>query len=455
MISLFLSLAFFSAGYAQGENNNETAKAVDLFNQGQDAHEKSDYKTAVELYRKALEILPEFPEAEFQLGVALQMLGQTEEAAGAFRRALELREDWTLPMIGLGLILVQEGRFEQAEKLLERALELEELNPPALVALVDLRLKTNASQEELRKLLSRIQILTSKARPTASLWAARASLERALGDLPAAKQSVSRALALAPTNQSALAEKAEIELTGNDYQSALETAQTLQKLAPGSIGAGFLLARALVANGRTGEALKILDEIKNPTAEIKQFRAKVIDDTKTDVSELEKKLENDPKNLIVLGRLCSLLRTENPLSAVQYCRRAMEADPQNLEFVIGYGAALVQARQFEAAVDLFRKVIEFAPDNYTARANLGVAFFQLKRFPEAKTQYLWLAEKQPDLAITYYFLGIIYDQLREYANAWANYQQFLRLADAEKNKLEIEKVNLRLPVLQRQLKNKN
>ena len=37
-------------------------------------------------------------------------------------------------------------------------------------------------------------------------------------------------------------------------------------------------------------------------------------------------------------------------------------------------------------------------------------------------------------------------------DAMANYQLYLRLADPEANKLDIEKVNLRLPQLQKLLK---
>jgi len=39
-------------------------------------------------------------------------------------------------------------------------------------------------------------------------------------------------------------------------------------------------------------------------------------------------------------------------------------------------------------------------------------------------------------------------------DAMANYQQFLKIADSNEFKLEIEKVNLRLPVLQKQIKEK-
>ncbi len=85
-------------------------------------------------------------------------------------------------------------------------------------------------------------------------------------------------------------------------------------------------------------------------------------------------------------------------------------------------------------------------------ANLATALFQLKKYEEAIPEFFWLAEKQPDLPITYYFLAISHDSLGKYMDAMANYQQFLRIADANENKLEIEKVNLRLPGLQKLIK---
>ena len=97
---------------------------------------------------------------------------------------------------------------------------------------------------------------------------------------------------------------------------------------------------------------------------------------------------------------------------------------------------------------------KFAPDNFTVHTNLATALFQLKRLPEAKTEYLWLLEKQPDLVIAYYLLGITHDQLGEYLDAMANYQLFIKRADPVQNKLEIEKVNLRLPGLQKLIKDK-
>jgi len=83
--------------------------------------------------------------------------------------------------------------------------------------------------------------------------------------------------------------------------------------------------------------------------------------------------------------------------------------------------------------------------------NLATALFQLKRYNEAKVQFQWITGKQPDNVVAYYFLAIAHDELSEYGDAMANYQIFLRKADPKTNQLEIDKVNLRLPVLQRQL----
>ncbi len=452
IFALWLSLAGVSLCAAQ--EDKESGDAVEIFNQGQDAHEKGNLKGAIELYQKALEIIPEFPEAEYQLGVAYLTLNKSDEAEKSFRRAIELREDWSLPMTSLGSLLVQKNQFPEAEKVLSKAIELDEMNSPAYVALTDLRLKSKASPETLKELLTKLQFLTSKAKPTAAIWSARAAVERNLGDNAAAKMSVNRSLLIEPSNKSALAEQIEIELSENDLSGALENAVKLNKIALDNPNFKYLLARVYAENGKTEESLKVLDSIANPTAEMSALRDKINANSTGNVADLEKLLENEPKNALVLGRLCTVLRTENPLKALDYCKRASAADPNNLNYVIGFGAALVQAKQFESAVSIFKKITAIAPDNYTAHANLAIALFQLKRLPEAKNEYLWIAEKQPDLAITYYFLGIIYDTLTEYLDAAANYQQFQRLADPEKNKLEIEKVNLRMPSLQKLIKDK-
>ena len=444
--------AFSLSSICIAQEKNEDPDPVKLFYQGQEAHEKGELQTALKFYDEAIKIIPEFPEAEYQRGTALLSLGKKDDAEKAFRRALELRQDWTLPMTSLGALLLQENKFAEAEKLLTKAAESDDKNFLAFSALTELRIKTKANINVLKELLGKIQILTGKANPTASVWAARAALENALGDKTAAKASLSRAFEIEPKNKAALMQRAEIALVEGDKTTATKIVETLFQIAPNAADTKILQARIYAAGANTDEALKILDSIENPAPDILALRDKIAVTGSINVEDLEKHLKQDDRNTVVLGRLCTLLRKENPAKALDYCRRASEAEPTNLNHAIGYGAALVQAQKYENAVTLFRRLLQISPDNYITHANLATALFQLKKYEEAITEFFWLAEKQPDLPITYYFLAISHDNLGKYMDAMANYQQFLKIADANENKLEIEKVNLRIPGLQKLIK---
>jgi len=442
------ALIFFTSTVALCQDEEEPSDvAIALFNKGQDAHEKGDLLLAAENYEKALRIIPDFPEAELQRGNAYQALGKLDEAEAAFLRAVELREDWSLAIANLGSVLVRKGRFADAEKYLTKAIDLDELNFPAYAAMTELRLKTKAPQAVLTDLLVKLRGLTAKANPTASIWASRAALESAVGDRNTAKSSLVKALQLEPRNQFALSESADLALADSDPATADEYVKRLEAIAPQSESTKGRRARVLVAQGKPGEALALLNSISKPGAEIADLISQLRSAATTDPADLEKQLALNPKSSALLSKLCIVYRTSDPAKALDYCRRASEASPESVQPVIGYAAALVQAKQYAEAVVVLRRLIAIAPDNSTARANLATALFQLKRYAEAKVEFRWLVDHRPDQAITYYFLGIVHDHLLEFADAAANYQQFLRLADPESSKLEIEKVNLRLPAV--------
>ena len=305
---LFLAILAFGAFAVSAQedgDDDKSGEAVALFNQGQDAHEKGDFVAAIKFYDDALKIVPEFPEAEYQRGTAFLSLKKYDEAEKAFRHALELREDWTLPMAQLGSLLVGKNNFEEAEKLLVKAAADDEMNFLAYSALTELRLKMKATPEVLRELLGKIQPLTSKANPTASIWAARAALENNLGDRKSAKQSLSRALLLEPGNSFALSENIEIELAESDFKSALADAKNLVKSNPASTNSNLILARVYNAGGNNDEALKVLDALDQTDAKVIEFKTKLAASDSASVEDLEKLLAENPKNSSVLGRLCT------------------------------------------------------------------------------------------------------------------------------------------------------
>lgn len=433
------------------ENGSTDSDAVALFNRGQDLHEKGDLKGAIDLYRQTLKLLPEFPEAELQLGNAYLAQGNFEEAESAFRRSVELREDWTLALACLGSILVTNAKFAEAEPILLKAIKLDELNFPAYAAITELRIATNASKPVLRDLLNAVSSLTEKAKPTAAIWASRGALENALGDHSAAFSSALRALQVDRESTSAMTVAAAASLALGDPTRAEEYVARIEAAGRRSGTTQLLRAQILAASGKTDDAVALIDAMPSKSKAAVEFRERLRVEATENPADLEKRLVADPTDAAVLGRLCNLYRASSPAKAMQYCRSAYEREPSNISHAIGFAGALVQAKLYLQAIDLLREISKTSPDNSTVRANLATALFQLKRYPEAKGEFRWLIEHQPNLTTAYYFLAVSHDHLNEYLDAMANYQEYLRRADPVKDALEIDRIRLRLPTLQRQL----
>src|SRR5437762_10501513 len=90
---------------AQDDPTNGETDPINLFERGQDAHAKSDYKKAIELYDAAIKLKPDFPEAEFQRAMALLATNRKDEAIKGFDRAIALRPEWPLAYAKFGTFL--------------------------------------------------------------------------------------------------------------------------------------------------------------------------------------------------------------------------------------------------------------------------------------------------------------------------------------------------------------
>jgi tetratricopeptide (TPR) repeat protein len=126
-------------------------------------------------------------------------------------------------------------------------------------------------------------------------------------------------------------------------------------------------------------------------------------------------------------------------------------EPTVPDYAVGYAAALVRARRFTEAIGILVQVLKINPQNYAAHTNLGTALYEAKRYSEAISEFEWVLSSKPEVVVAHYFIATSHDYLGEYPEALAAYEKFLASADPKTNQLEIEKVKLRLPGLQRQI----
>ena len=76
----------------------------------------TSWTNPLSLYRKALEIDPNYQDALHGLGMALFNHGRLDEAAEAAKRLIEIDSDDVLAHTSLSMIYQAQGRIEDAEK---------------------------------------------------------------------------------------------------------------------------------------------------------------------------------------------------------------------------------------------------------------------------------------------------------------------------------------------------
>src|SRR5207248_1747952 len=120
-------------------------------------------------------------------------------------------------------------------------------------------------------------------------------------------------------------------------------------------------ARMLIADGKTQDAAKLLASIQSPSPETAKLAQSVALSEERSPEVLEKVLTQQPNDPFILGKLCSAYRVSAPDRALDYCRRAVDAQPSNINFAIGFGAALLQAKRYEDAVTVLKRLLVAAP----------------------------------------------------------------------------------------------
>lgn len=101
-------------------------EAQQEFEKGRAALSLKDTKQALGHLERAVELYPDFFEAQLLLGTTYASERRPKEAEGALSRALELKPESAAALFALGDLYRREKRYPEAEKALDRGLKLDE-----------------------------------------------------------------------------------------------------------------------------------------------------------------------------------------------------------------------------------------------------------------------------------------------------------------------------------------
>jgi cellulose synthase operon protein C len=445
-------------------------KAAALFEAGQEAHAAGKLEEAAKFYSQALELDSSLWQAEFQRAAAYFSLNRLPEAASSINKVLEQLKEFAdspdLKQVAAkahtlrGEIAFAGNQLSDADAAFRRALELDAQHKRAHSGLAQVLLANDRVAEAITSAKAAIAAGDDSALIYALLG--HAQFRNKSND--EALISLTEALKREPNNAEALRDRAEVFLARNDASRAMADLKNL--LAVAKSGATmFRLASLHRAAKQYDEATALYQQIAEAEPTNQEARTALaeilIESGKSEnaIAQLEALIKAEPNRADLRSQLATLLVVNQPGKALQQYQAAAKLAPNNPNYVIGAASALVKMKRFDEAIATLKPVLSQTLQEeqmYTARANFATALFELNDYPNAAREYIWLLDylakrgERKKTAVTTYLLGVCFDKFGDFEQALKAYQQFLSLATSEQQ-LEVEKVKLRLPSLQRQI----
>ena len=350
--------------------------------QGIAAQETGKFQDAERLYRAILQVQPDHPDANHNLGVLFVSAGNLLEGIPLFKLALRsnprVEQTW-LSYIGA---LIQLGHLEEAER-----------------ALVE-GAKSGLSAE-------RVQVLSQQV---------RAAVPRSAGKSKQTRRLSEKRKRLAEKKKTRK-RKAQGNLSGvapsQDQINCL-----FENYNAGKLAEAERLAESLSRHFPTHPlAWKVLGALLNQSGKLIES-----------LTAMEKSVELSPNDAETHGNLGATLLELNRLDDAEISlRRAIAVNPHLVEAHNNLGATLQELGRLNEAKESLSQAIMLRPDFAKAHNNLGNTLQKLGRLNESEASLREAISLEPDYAEAHSNLGTTLQKLGKLDDAAESYRQAVQL----------------------------
>ena len=454
--SIFLSsipLHVVTAQSSRALSANSQRSAAESFDEGQNAQQRGDLNSAVKLYTAAVTSDPSLYQAYYQRATALLALGRENEAEADLRKVTQMEPKFARAHRALGQIWSDRGQTEAASRELGKAIELEPKITGTRIYYASALLKLGKPAEALEHLRAAIELHEEVPLAYSLLGVA----EERLGKQTEAFADYSHAIELDASNATAHEGRARLFEAQGETGKAIEEYSVAYRSQP-SRDAAIRLAGLHRKAGQLQAAIqlyrRLLLERPDDLSSRMEMAYLMAENGQADDAEKEiaRVVAARPTDSVLLTKAGDFFFKERPAAAVEYYRRAIEANPKDNNARVQLGASLVRSMQFEPSLPILAEAISREPNNYAPHASLATALFKLKQYPDAAREFIWIIRARPEVPASYFFLAISLDHLGDCEQANKSYLEFMRRADAVANKNEIEEARTRSVALQRLIK---
>lgn len=368
--------------------------------------EKKQYAQGEEKLQALMAAQGKNPQAWFDLGFAQSHLGKTQEAISSYQKAVELAPDWFEANLNLGGDLAQSGNRAAAVTVLKHAVELKPTSGGqqavggAWLSLAQVMEEDGSDPKGAAAAYDKAAELNPAAGVDLALRAG--SLLEKAGDLAGAEEHYRKAAATG--NARAMAQLIDLLRAQKRYTEAETWLNKYVAQNPQDAVARAQLAQLLAADGKSEEAIAILEAAGTASGDPKIRRA-----------------------------LASLYLEEKQYDkAAKILQDLVQGNLGDAQLHWDFGSVLLHQHKYPEAEKELLEALKINPRLEGDYWELAYAAQQNKHYELAIRVLDVRAKRLPETPATYWIRAVSYDSLGALKPAAANYKLFLA-ADAGKS----------------------
>jgi tetratricopeptide (TPR) repeat protein len=411
------------------------------------------YSEALEQFRLVEQASPQSPQGPSGQGIALALMGKTQEAIEALKKALTLDPAFWVAQRELGILYWVQGAKDDAARELEPIIKLHPDDGPANVILGQYQFEHKDYSQTL-VYLSRVPGQVS-ADVHLSLIMAEAQLKT--GETAQASEALKGLVGRAGLTQDQSFQLAWLLGRANLFKAAIDVFSKLPPDYPDDYRRNYGLALAYFGDGQYDKCIATLKALQGRgTTRPELFGLLGVSEGKSGNTQeaydafRQGILSNpsDDQNYVNIATLaCEHLNYD---LAVQSLTSGIERIPNSHELILSRGIAFTLKAQFSLAKQDFERAIQMAPDdpgNYTA---LGLSQLEAGELDNAVKSFEEASRRGPKEPRAYFFLAealiqkgvtpgtAVFDQARRATDTAISLDPDFAFAYVDRAKLELK-----------------
>ena len=327
--------------------------------------------TALDAYKQAVKVKPDYAEAYYNMGVTQKIIGNLQAAIESYEQAIKINPDYADAYNNMGLALQEKGDVNAALKSFKKALNFK---PDYAEAYNNMGVAQNSKGDPESAIQSYKKALNIKPiYPEA--YNNMGIAFKSKGDLENALKSFKQALKIKSDYAEAYANMGNALQGNGELEAAIKSYKQALKIRPDYAEAFYNIGMTLHQQGYLDSAidnLSIALLIKPCYAEAYNSMGNILYD-KSDhegaISNYKQALKLKPNDADVYNNMGIALQGFGDLKgATDNFHKALKIKPNLVEAYFNMGIALQDGGHLNAALDSFTKGLEIKPDDQQYRS---------------------------------------------------------------------------------------